>query len=148
MRWQDRDYVIRRGIALLAFFLLSGCGSSPSNSELERALTRDDPLIDKVYQIRNIRRINGYERPEGYVVEFSAEISILANTAEYFGSLAQGDQTGAGAIAVFSLAGGGLAKWGLVTAAAISAAKKGDIVPISGTITMIKSEQGWIVRPD
>ena len=38
-------------------------------------------------------------------------------------------------------------EWGLVTAATISAAKKGDIVPISGTITMIKSEQGWIARP-
>lgn len=147
MRWQDRDYVIRRGIALLAFFL-SGCAFSPSNSEIERALTRDDPLIDKVYQIRNIRRINGYERPEGYVVEFSAEISILANTSEYFGSLAKGDQTGAGAIAAFALAGGGLAKWGLLTAAAISAGKKGDVVPITGTITMIKSEQGWIARPD
>lgn len=145
---RDRYNFARWGIVLLAILFLSGCGFAPSDSEVERALTRGDPLIGKVYLIRNVHRINGYERPEGYVVEFGAEIYLLEQPAEYFGRLAKGDQTGIGVLAAVGLATGGLAKWGLVTAAAISAAEKGDVVSFSGSVTMIKSEQGWILRPE
>lgn len=145
---RDRCNFARWSIVLLATLLLSGCGFAPSDSEVERALARDDPLIGKVYLIRNIRRINGYERAEGYVVEFGAEIHLLEKPTEYFGRLAKEDQTGIGVLAALGLATGGLAKWGLVTAAAISAAEKGDVVPFSGSVTMIKSEQGWILRPE
>lgn len=145
---RDRYYFARWTIVLLSSFLLFGCGFSPSDSEVAQALNRGDPLIGKVYLIRNIHRINGYERPEGYVIEYSAEINLLENPAEYFGRLAKEDQTGIGALTAFGQATGGLARWGLVTGAAISAAKKGDVVPFSGTITMIKSERGWILRPD
>ncbi|MFI4939586.1 MAG: hypothetical protein ACHP7O_04475 [Burkholderiales bacterium] len=145
---RDRYSIVRWSIVLLAILLLSACGFSPSDSEIDRALTLGDPLIGKIYMVRNIHRINGYERPDGYVVEFSAEIYILERPAEYFSRLAKGDQTGIGALTAFGLAAGGLAKWGLVTAGAISAATQDDIVPFSGTITMIKSEQGWILRPD
>jgi hypothetical protein len=115
---------------------------------VERALAWGDPLIGKVYLIRNINRINGYERPEGYVVEFGAEIYLLEKPTEYFGRLAKEDQSGIGAITAAGLAAGGLAKWGLVTAAAIAAGTKGDVVPFSGSVTLIKSEQGWILRPE
>src|ERR1035437_6327099 len=97
--------------------LLIGCGSSPSDSELERALVRNDPLIGKVYQIRNIHRSNGYEQSGSYVVEFAAEINVLENPTEYLGRLAQSGQAGVGAFAAFGLAAGGLSRWGLVTAA-------------------------------
>lgn len=101
-----------------------------------------------MYTIRNVRRINGYERADGYVVEFSAEIHLLKNPADYFGSLANVGRSGTGLLAAVGLASAGLAKWGVVTAAAISAAQKGDAVPFSGSVTLIKSEQGWILRPD
>lgn len=141
-------YHIHRWCSLLfVIFLLTGCGLSPSDSELERALVQNDPLIGKVYQVRNIHRNNGYERSNVYVVEFAAEIHVLENPTEYLGRLAQADRVGVGAFAAFGLAAGGLSKWGLVTAAALSAAKKGDVVPFSGSVTMIKSEQGWILRP-
>lgn len=138
----------RWGVVLVAILLHSGCGFAPSNSEVERALIRGDPLIDKVYLIRNVRRTNGYERPEGYVVEFGAEIHLLEPPAEYFGRLAKQGQSGIGVLTALGLATGGLAKWGLATAAAISAAKNGDVIPFTGSITMIKSEQGWILRPE
>jgi hypothetical protein len=146
---RDLYNVARLGIVFLAIFLLlSGCGFSPSDSEVEQALVRGDPLVGKIYLIRNIHRINGYERSGGYVIEFSAEIYVLEKPAEYFGRLAKEDQTGLGVLTVAGLATGGLAKWGLVTAAAISTATKGDVVPFSGTITMIKSERGWIMMPE
>lgn len=145
---RDPYHVARWVKAFLAILLLSGCGFSPSESEIERALTRGDPLIGKVYQIRNIHRSNGYERSNGYVVEFEAEIHILENPTEYLGHLAKSDQTGVGAVAALGLATVGLTKWGLITAAALSTAKKGDVVPFSGSVIMIKSEQGWILRPD
>jgi len=131
-------------MAILVMLFLSGCGSSPSNSDLERALTQNDPLIGKVYQIRNVRRTNGYERPNGYVVEFTAEIYVLESPTDYLASLAQGDNAGMGALAAISVATAGVVKWGLVTAASLSASKKGDVIPFTGAITMIKSQQGWI----
>jgi hypothetical protein len=114
---------------------------------LERALVGGDALIDKVYQIRNIHRNNGYEQSDGYVVEFAAEIQVLEKPAEYFARLAKSDQSGVGAIAALGLAAGGLSKWGLVTASTLAAANKGDIIPFSGSVMMIRSEQGWILRP-
>ena len=145
---RDRCDFARWGAVLLAIILLSGCGFTPSDSDVERALGRGDPLVGKIYLIRNIHRVNGYERPEGYVVEFGAEIHVLEKPTEYFGRLAKEDQTGVGALTALGLATGGLAKWGLVTTAAISTAKKGDVVPFSGSVTMIKSENGWILRPE
>lgn len=135
-------------VFLLGALLLSACGLSPSNSDVARALTQGDPLIGKVYQITNIRRSNGYERPDGYVVQFAAEIQVLENPADYFGGLTKRDQTGMGALAAVGLATGGLAKWGLATAANLSATKNGDVIPFSGTVILIKSEQGWILRPE
>lgn len=132
---------------LFVIGLLAGCGSSPSDAELGRALVRNDPLIGKVYQISNIHRSNGYEQSEGYIMEFVAEIHVLENPAEYLGRLAKADQGGAGAFAALGLAAGGLSRWGLVTTSALSAAKKGDVIPFSGSVTMIRSEQGWILRP-
>lgn len=140
--------LVRWSIVLLTILLLSGCGFSPSDSEVERALTQGDPLIGKVYLIRNIRRINGYERPEGYVIEYGADVQMLTDPVKYFGSLSKADQSGIGALVALGQATDGLARWGLLTAAAISAAKKGDVIPFSGTLTMIKSERGWILRPD
>lgn len=128
--------------------LLIACGTSPSATEVERALTYGDPLIGTVYEVRNIRRLNGYERPEGYVVEVSAEIHILENPAEYFVRLSTADQTGRGALTALGLASGGLAKWGPVLAVTISTSRKGDVFQYSGAMTMIKSEQGWIKRPN
>lgn len=147
MLFSMRNRVARWSLAGFAAFALSGCGNTPSDSELASALTRGDLLIGKVYEIRNIRRLNGYERPEGYVIEFSADIQILETPEDYFGRLSRADQSGAGVVAAIGLAAGGLAKWGLTTAALISASKKGDVVPVSGTTTMIKSERGWIARP-
>lgn len=142
-----RDHIKKWNFLLLVISLLAGCGLSPSDSELERALVHNDPLIGKVYQVRNIHRSNGYERSGVYVVEFVAEIHVLENPTEYLGRVATSDHVGVGAFAAFGLAAGGLSKWGLVTAAALSAAKKGDVVPFSGSVMMIKSEQGWILRP-
>ncbi len=145
---RNRCNFARWRVILLAFLLLSGCGSAPSGSEVERALAQGDPLIGKVYLIRNINRINGYERPDGYVVEFGAEIHLLEKPTEYFGRLAKEDKTGIGVLTAMGLAAGGLAKWGLRTAAAISAAEKGEVVPFLGSVTMIRSERGWILRPE
>lgn len=135
-------------MAILAILFLSGCGLSPSNSELERALTHNDSLIGKVYEIRNVRRVNGYERPDGYVVEFKAEIYLLESPADYLDRLTRSGNAGIGALAAISLATSGVAKWGVVTATSLAAGKKGDVIPFSGTITMIKSERGWIQRPE
>jgi len=146
--FRGRRVAVRLTAGILAILSLFGCGLSPNNSEIERALSHGDPLIGKIYEIRNIRRINGYERPEGYVVEVSAELQILEKPTDYFARLSTADQTGAGALAAVGMATAGLGKWGLMTAATISASKKGDVIPFSGTITMIKSEQGWILRPD
>lgn len=144
-----RRRIGRLGAAAVVVLGLIGCGGKPSDADLAAALTRDDPLVGKVYEIRDIRRINGYERPpDAYVIEFSADIHILENPQNYFGRLSQSGQSGAGVVAAFGLATGGLAKWGLTTAALISASKKGDVLPVSGTTTMIKSERGWILRPE
>ena len=134
-------------LVALAILLLSACGSTPSDSDLARAVALDDPLIGQIYLIRNVRRINGYERHDGYVIEFQAEIHILNSPPEYLNSLTKGEQPGLGVLSAIALATTGLAKWGLVTSAAIFAAKRGDTIPFSGSITMIKSEKGWILRP-
>lgn len=136
------------GLILSIVLVLSGCSLSPSNADLEQALVGNDPLVGKIYSIRNVRRVNGYEQSQGYVIEYTAEIYILESPTEYFGHLAKSDSTGVGAFAAFGLATAGLAKWGALTAAAIAAGKKGDVLPFSGTVTMIKSERGWILQPD
>jgi hypothetical protein len=127
--------------------VLAGCGLTPSDAEVERALTKGDALIGKAYQIANLRRLNGYQRNDGYVVEFSAEIHVLENPKEYLSRRSQNDKTGIGALAAIGLATEGLAKWGLVTSAELVASKKGDIIPFSGAMLLIKSEQGWIRTP-
>lgn len=130
---------------------LTGCGGKPSDTELVSALTSGDPLIGLVYEIRDIRRVNGYERPSGYVIEYSATLHILESPQEYFTRLRQGGISAANLASVaesFEMAKGGLAKWGLKGAALISASKKGDDIPFSGSVNMIKSERGWIARAD
>lgn len=146
---QKQSRTARLSVATVFLLALVGCGGKPSDADLAVALTRGDPLVGKIYEIRDIRRLNGYERPpDGYVIEFSANVHILEDPQDYFAALSQAGESGAGVVAAFGLATAGLAKWGLTTAALIAASKKGVDVPISGATVMIKSEQGWIVAPD
>lgn len=128
--------------------LLTACSLTPSDAELVRAITTNDTLNGRLYQIQNFHRTNGYETRAGYVVKFNCELYILEDSAEYFNRLTKSGNNPVGAIAAFGLAAEGIAKWGLFNAALLSTYKKGDIVPFSGSVTMIKSEQGWIPNPE
>lgn len=145
------SYVCRNQIAglwgVLLLIALAGCSSPPSDIELATALTNGDTLIGQVYEIRDIRRLNGYEQSDGYIVEYAAKLHILESPLEYFKLLTQSGNKVAGALSAYEIAAGGLSKWGLKGAAIISASKKGDDIPISGSVNMIKSERGWIARP-
>jgi hypothetical protein len=136
------------GLACLSMVLVAGCSLTPSDQDISRALMGNDPLNNRVYQMRNIQRINGYERPDGYVIEYSAELHIIENPMAYFQHLSSTDQSGLGALAALGMATQGLARWGLITSAVLSSAQPGQVVPVNGSLLMIKSEQGWIPKPE
>jgi hypothetical protein len=139
---------IHQLLVLLAVGSIVGCSlMSPSDAEVIQALTANDTLNGRLYQIQNFHRINGYETRTGYVVQFSCEIYIIDDFQQYFNSLSKSGTDPMGTIAAFGLAAEGIAKWGLLNVALFSASKKGDVVPFSGTIAMIKSEHGWIPDP-
>jgi len=123
------------------------CSSAPSDQELIRAVTGNSPLSGHLYQIQNLNRINGYETPNGYTIQFSCQIFILEDPTEYFDKLTKSGSNPIGAIAAFSFVVEGITRWGMLNAALFSTAKKGDVLPFSGSISMIKSEQGWIQNP-
>lgn len=135
-------------VLISAVNLLTACSLAPSDAELVRAITTNDTLNGRLYQIQNFRRTNGYKTRTGYAVEFNCEIYILEDSADYFNRLTKSGNNPVGAIAAFGLAAEGIAKWGLFNAALLTTYKKGDNVPFSGSITMIKSEQGWIPNPE
>ncbi len=136
-------------VSILLF--LSACSMTPSNSELTEALSNGDPLIGKVYVIKNLKRINGYEGTAGrYILEFSCDILIIESPGDYFDQLAKSPPESGNAIAkiaVLGLAIGAVAKWGLLTSAVLVSKQKGDVIPFHGRIEMMKSERGWIATP-
>jgi len=132
-------------LLLLAF---AGCRNAPSDKEVADALSNGDTLVGQVYELRDIRRLNGYEQSDTYIVEYSAKLHILENPTEYVKHMTESrNNLVSGASSVFDIVLGGLSKWGLKGAAIISVSKKGDDIPVSGSVKMIKSERGWISQP-
>lgn len=138
-------------VLFLGALLFSGCSTAPSDSDLARAISEGDPLVGQVYIFRNLRRLNGYEIGNGrYVVEFSCDLLMVESPAEHLSSLGkQAAETAGlmGGIASFSLAAGAAAKWGVLNSVVLVSKNKGDIVPFTGKIEMLKSERGWIAAP-
>jgi hypothetical protein len=134
----------------LVFTLLAAACSFffPSDEDILRALAANDPLMGQLYRVENIHRANGYERNGRYVVDFTGELRFVADAAEFLGHAAgkQADDP-LGALAALGMAASGVAKWGLVNSLMLSARKKGDVVPFSGSMVMLKSERGWIADP-
>jgi hypothetical protein len=147
------DVILQKKIyCLLALFVtvnfLTACVLSPSDADVIHAITANDTLNGRLYKIQNFRRANGYKTRTGYQVEFNCEIYILEDPAEYFNRLTKSGENPVGAIAALGLVTEGISKWGLLNAVLLSTYKKGDVMPFSGSIGMIKSEQGWIANPE
>lgn len=135
-------------VLFVAVNLLTACALSPSDDEVIQAITANDTLNGRLYKIQNFHRANGYKTRTGYKVEFNCEIYILEDPAEYFNKLTKSGDNPVGAIAALGLAAEGISRWGLLNAALLTTYKKGNVVPFSGSVTMIKSEQGWIANPE
>ena len=132
-------------ILLFTVLSLSACSSAPSDAELAQALSGGDPLIGQVYVIKNLKRLNGYDNGTGrYIVEFSCDIVIIESPADYLSRLGKQATESAsviGTIASFGLAMGAATKWGLLNSAVLVSKQKGDVVPFTGKIEMLKSEK-------
>jgi hypothetical protein len=135
-------------LTIVAALFFGGCSYfSPSDAEVLRALTANDPLSGQVYRIENLHRTNGYEQSGKYVVDFTGELHFIADAAGFLGQGAKQGDDPLGALAALGMAASGVAKWGLVNSLMLSARKKGDVVPFSGSIVMMKTERGWLADP-
>lgn len=135
-------------MAVVTALCLGACTLfAPKDEDVLRALTANDPLSGQVYRIENFHRTNGYERSGKYVVDFTGELHFIADAAGFLGQGAKKGDDPLGALAALGMAASGVAKWGLVNSLMLSARKKGDVVPFSGSIVMMKTEQGWMADP-
>lgn len=132
---------------LTALFMAACTFFQPADEDVLRALAANDPLSGPVYRIEKLRRTNGYQRNGKYVVDFTGELHFVADAAEFLGQAGKQGGDPLGALAALGMAASGVAKWGLLNSMMLSARKKGDVVPFSGSIVMIKSERGWMADP-
>jgi hypothetical protein len=134
--------------ALVFVFLGTACSFFfPSDEDILRALAANDPLMGQLYRVESLHRANGYERNGKYVVDFTGELHFVADAAAFLGQAGKQADDPLGALAALGMAASGVAKWGLVNSLMLSARKKGDVVPFSGSMVMLKSERGWIADP-
>ncbi len=78
-------------------------------------------------------------------MQYSGKLRIIEVPSAYLSRMATSDNNPLGALVA---AVSGVSQWGLLGAAKLTAHKKGDVVPFSGSVTLIKSERGWIAIPE
>jgi len=138
------DFLV--GTALLT----SGCGSgTPSDSDIERALGSGVPNCDIGYVVAsNVKKTNGMPDGQSYRVTYSYDLQFVSDSPDYEAIQKSEGQSSMRLLAI------GLCNQDLARAGVIDYSKgkpvmpkKGDRVSMTGEMTMIRSEQGWVQQP-
>jgi len=139
-----RSFAKKFSFFLLLFgvvILQCACSARPNDKELLRALVNGDPLNEALYHVQDVERLNGFDRGDSYDIEFRAQLVLLESPPDFF------TRVSANPIAGIALSADAIGRWGLDAVALLGGASKGSVIPVTGTVSMIRSEKGWIRRP-
>jgi len=116
----------------LSMALLFGCSDKPDVSAIEADLV-DAWSQCKGLKVSDLKKINGVKDGNGYSMNFSYNLELLADNAS---QACEGNDQNVIRLANVMLANNKDPK----------EIKKGDIITVNGAVTLVKSDNGWIVQ--
>ena len=120
-------------LSLLLLTLVTGCSSSPGASSVKSYLDDSWAGCSKLVSVDNVKKTNGVPGNGSYEVDFSYDLVFkhpISNVFSVFNYCTKDRPA--------QVLGGALMKLGAV--------KEGDTFQMTGSVDMIKSENGWIVE--
>ena len=126
-------------LGLLLALLLAGCSNEPSANAIRQQITAQllDNHRDQIYEVKNFKKINGWHKDD-YVYVAKVNYDLLYKTDL------------AGAMRILQGENGSMFAGGL-NALALGMAygdfKAGDIRHFSEEYAFMKTEKGWMLKP-
>lgn len=119
--------------ALFISILVAGCSSSPSTSDAKSYLNNFWAPCSKTVSVSNVEKTNGVPGNDVYVLYYSYDLVFKKSILTYYDlNFTCSKKQPAGKL--FDIID------------KVGAVKKGGSVHVTGSINMIKSENGWIAE--
>lgn len=142
---------MQRSISFVVLLLLAvtayGCSSKPDASYVEKEVKAAFASVnlDKVTEIKNFKKVNGFEKDSNtYVVDVTYDILLKVSARNFFAKL---KELGAENKMVREMLPMNMVSEQVTSAIFGSNFKEGDERTITQQLTFIKTDNGWIV-PD
>lgn len=141
MNRTDRKAKALQLLALTAILAgLNGCSSAPNAEEIKRALGSGIPNCPHEYfEISNLKKTNGVAEGNLYTVSYAYDLTVVKDFPDLESDKMVAYQWDACLMSMI--------RSGVIPASPDGLSyfsKKGQNTPLTGEMTMIKSEKGWI----